>query len=234
MASRLVAQWQRGNGAYPYRTRWPLAHHAWSRAVGAAYGAGMALVTRRLARPLDIMDPHGWLRHDAQPFIGVGWHRWAAMMIELWWREQSGLPVFWLNLMEPRMGPTHELCARWAGVEMVLTDGGFDSRASADLIADMLRARECHSTAVMPDGPSGPPRTFRKGALYMALRSGCPLVPLHFSSSGTLKMGTWDRKEIRVPGSRVRVALGDAVWVRSEHDFGAAQQRLVEQMDVPF
>ncbi len=230
VASRLVNQWQRGTKPYPYPTRWPRVHHACSVAVGAAYGFGMALVTQHLAHAPVVVDPHGWLSQSTQPFIGVGWHRWAALMIELWWREQHGRPVYWLNLMAPNMGPTHELCARWAGIEMVLTGGAYNGRASADLIADMLRARTCHSTAIMPDGPRGQHK-FAKGALFMALRSGCPLVPLHFTTSGTFKLGTWDRKEIRVPGSRARVVLGDAVWVHDERDFDAAQRRLVEQMD---
>ncbi len=175
---------------------------------------------------LAIDDPAQWLTTD-KPWIGVLWHTWASLAIELAWRTNGGRRAVWLNLLDVKMGPTHELCECFAKVEMALTASPRDSIA---VVADMLKTGECLRTIVMPDGPSGPLHSFRKGCLHMALQSGAPLVPIRVQSEGMLAMSTWDRKRIPTPLGRARFELGPAVSVSSKGDFEAAQAHLVKYM----
>lgn len=229
----LMQQWRQG-GPYPYDVSWPLMHRAWSVTLGAAYALAVVGQARVGLTHMEVVDAPACLS-TARGAILVCWHRWASVAIELaWWlRVHGGLHgrQMWLNWWAPRMGPTHVLCEEWAGVEMAPTGTPTLSRASADTIADLMRSGDVVSTLVMPDGPTGPAGHFRRGALHMALRSGAPLVPLHISGRGHYCTHTWDRKRLQTPGSRVRVQLGEPVFVRSASEFDSAQHRIVAQMD---
>ncbi len=90
----------------------------------------------------------------------------------------------WLNLQEAKMGPTHHLCCLY-NIELALTsqDDSKQNMAAVAFVAEEL-SKGSTSTICMPDGPSGPPYSFKSGALHMALLSGAPILPLHVQASG--------------------------------------------------
>ncbi len=100
-------------------------------------------------------------------------------------------------------------------------------RQSADLAADLLE--QGWNLVIFPEGgrsPDGWGRTFRGGAAYLALRSGCPVVPVHLAGTGNL----WKRGQaLPRPAKRgegVRVTIGAALRPTPEEDARRFSARL--------
>ena len=68
------------------------------------------------------------------------------------------------------------------------------------------------SPAITPDGPRGPPWTFKPGAVLLAQLSGRPMIPLSYAASRAWKI-KWDRFIIPVPLARIAIAVGEPVQV---------------------
>jgi lysophospholipid acyltransferase (LPLAT)-like uncharacterized protein len=66
----------------------------------------------------------------------------------------------------------------------------------------MIRAsRNCH-IAVVPDGPRGPRRHVELGLVYLAARTGLPLVLMGIGYDRPWRLKTWDRFAVPRPWSR--------------------------------
>ena len=109
------------------------------------------------------------------------------------------------------MKPIHVLL-RLIGVRrLVLGSSGHDGRRAADELAVLLR--HGYSTVIMPDGPAGPRRTLKRGVLHLAAETNLPIVPLRFAASRSVVVPTWDRKEIPLPFSTIRLEIGRPIAV---------------------
>jgi lysophospholipid acyltransferase (LPLAT)-like uncharacterized protein len=58
------------------------------------------------------------------------------------------------------------------------------------------------------DGPRGPFGTIHDGVLLLALRASVPIIPLTVAGRGCLRLDTWDRTLVPMPGARLTVAAG--------------------------
>jgi lysophospholipid acyltransferase (LPLAT)-like uncharacterized protein len=82
-----------------------------------------------------------------------------------------------------------------------------DRGGSARLSLELARlGREGASPSVSPDGPLGPYRRAKPGALLVARESGLPLQPWAVSARPSLRLTRrWDRHIVPLPFSRIRV-----------------------------
>jgi lysophospholipid acyltransferase (LPLAT)-like uncharacterized protein len=64
-----------------------------------------------------------------------------------------------------------------------------------------------------PDGPKGPRREAHAGVVYLASKSGVPILPLTVVASRAWKLPTWDKYLIPKPFAHVHVHVGEALWV---------------------
>lgn len=75
-------------------------------------------------------------------------------------------------------------------------------------------SRGGYSPVVTPDGPFGPARMVKPGALIVARESGLPIQPWAASVRPAVRLtGRWDRQIVPLPFSRIRVSAGAAVSV---------------------
>jgi len=102
-----------------------------------------------------------------------------------------------------------------------------EGRRAADQVVDYLRRG--FSTSISPDGPAGPPRVLKKGALHLAWRSGAPIVPLTFEPSRSVRVKSWDSRRIPLPFATIRVIVHPPVTVE-DGDLKGAAQRLVAHL----
>lgn len=81
---------------------------------------------------------------------------------------------------------------------------GSSSRGGAEGLAALEQGlREGRSAALAVDGPRGPAGVAKPGAAALALRTGRPLVVLRAWSRFALRLRTWDRFLVPLPGARV-------------------------------
>ena len=68
---------------------------------------------------------------------------------------------------------------------------------------------ELNYAAITPDGPRGPARFIKNGALIVSMKCGAPIIPvsIEYSSGITLKK-SWDFFEVPMPFSRCVVTFG--------------------------
>lgn len=67
------------------------------------------------------------------------------------------------------------------------------------------------SVGIAVDGPKGPFGEIRDGVGQLARLTGCPVVPLVAEPAFALRLRTWDRTVVPLPGSRVHVRVGPAL-----------------------
>jgi lysophospholipid acyltransferase (LPLAT)-like uncharacterized protein len=80
-------------------------------------------------------------------------------------------------------------------------------------------AKNKSSVAVTPDGPKGPPRKMKAGAVVAAKKSNVPLVLLGVGFSKKRNLKSWDRFEIPGFFSKVKVIYSDPVYISNELNY---------------
>lgn len=79
-------------------------------------------------------------------------------------------------------------------------------RALKELINCLKRGE---NIGIVADGSQGPPLVVQSGAILMASRTGCPILPLAWSSSRYLTFRSWDRTVIPLPFSHIHFYYGE-------------------------
>jgi len=67
--------------------------------------------------------------------------------------------------------------------------------------------------AITPDGPKGPGFSVHPGIIYIAQRSGMPIIPITNSAKHRWSLSTWDRFLIPQPFSKTVILLGKPMYV---------------------
>ena len=95
---------------------------------------------------------------------------------------------------------------------------GSATRSGMQALRTMISTvRELSSSIMLVvDGPRGPARKLKPGAIALASATGAPIVPLSFASQSEWRIGSWDRTRIPRPFSRVRVLVGRPIEVPRE------------------
>lgn len=108
---------------------------------------------------------------------------------------------------------------------------GSSSRASLRALIEMARlGKSGHALAVTPDGPRGPRHVLQPGLLAIASRSGLPIVPLSVGARRARRLSSWDKFEVPVPFSRLRVFADAPLEVPSDMRPGELEQSIAPQV----
>lgn len=79
-------------------------------------------------------------------------------------------------------------------------------RALKELINCLKRGE---NIGIVADGSQGPPLVVQSGVILMASRTGCPILPLAWSSSRYMAFRSWDRTTIPLPFSHIHFCYGE-------------------------
>lgn len=91
--------------------------------------------------------------------------------------------------------------------------------------------REGNIIALTPDGPKGPPKKVQPGAIHMAQRSGCPVLPVGMACSSCKTLTTWDSHVVPLPFSRTAIVFGDPLYISEDEDEAVAVVRVEEAIN---
>jgi lysophospholipid acyltransferase (LPLAT)-like uncharacterized protein len=72
------------------------------------------------------------------------------------------------------------------------------------------------SIAITPDGPTGPPRKMKAGAVITAQRSGIPLVLCGIANEKKYVFNSWDKFEVPKFFSKVSIKYSEPIYIDSE------------------
>jgi lysophospholipid acyltransferase (LPLAT)-like uncharacterized protein len=103
-------------------------------------------------------------------------------------------------------------------------------KAMLQLVRDMEEGRSAGFTL---DGPRGPARIAQPGAIWLASRTGNPVLPFHLEASSHWTTNSWDRTQIPKPFSTVALVIGEPIDVprdATEEQLEAARLELERRL----
>ena len=158
------------------------------------------------------------------PRIDCFWHEHLPAYIASYLPPEASLRYVWMNHPMWYMRPVHVLLHCNGVAALALGSSGHSGqRALQDVVAYLKNG---FSTALAVDGPAGPAHVLKRGALDMALASGCPVVGIRFEYERTVRTPSWDRKPYPLPFSTVRIIESEPLYVTSAN---YSEQRIALQ-----
>jgi lysophospholipid acyltransferase (LPLAT)-like uncharacterized protein len=126
-----------------------------------------------------------------------------------------------------------EMIARTMELSGIDAVRGSSSRGGAAAAREMVEIlRSGRDVGITPDGPRGPAREVKEGAVRVAQLSGMPIVPIANALSNRIEVAkAWDRFQVPLPFGRSVVVYGEPVRVGADDDLAAKAAELKAAMD---
>lgn len=113
---------------------------------------------------------------------------------------------------------------------------GSSSRLGASAILQLGEVLASHGDVVItPDGPRGPAYELGPGIIFLAQKTGAPVLPVNLEYSSCWRIKSWDRFIVPRPFAKVRVIIGAPHRVSltsTPQEFEAERLRLQNAMMV--
>lgn len=146
------------------------------------------------------------------PVILAFWHNRLMMMVAL---GTFGRRVVLLQSRH-RDGQLASAAIQRFGITTIW---GSSAKGGASALRALIRAGKAGDwIALTPDGPRGPRMRCQPGVVMLAQRTGAPVVPITWSTSRRILLGTWDRMIIALPFGGGVLAWGDPIEVPRDLD----------------
>lgn len=177
---------------------WPVAFLLW-----LLYRAYARTITVVLDRP----EYHPRRQPPSQPLIYLFWHSKIFMPLPHCRSTKLGLVTLldWKNRVYDRI-------CRLYGYRTVPVRSSVHATAHLKQLLD----NGCH-IALAADGPHGPRGIPKPGALYLAAKSGRPIVPVRVECQRSWRLRwRWDRFEIPRPFSTVYAYVADPIRAQGQ------------------
>lgn len=93
---------------------------------------------------------------------------------------------------------------------------GSSTRGGLKAMREMIRASEGAHIAVAPDGPRGPRRQMELGFVYLAAKTGLPIVLLGIGHNRPWRLNTWDRFALPRPFSKAVIVSTKPITIPAD------------------
>jgi hypothetical protein len=183
---------------------------SWPARLLIAFGFGVYRLWARTIR-LRIDDPHdvvGFVR--SRPVIFAIWHNRLLMLPRVFdpsfpTRQSYGL------ISASRDG---DLIADWIERSGYGTIRGSSSRKGVIALRQLIDTLAANGNVLFtPDGPRGPVYEASPGVIFLAQKSGAPIVPIHMEYSSCWRMKSWDRFIVPRPFATLRAIFGAPISI---------------------
>lgn len=159
--------------------------------------------------------------------IGAFWHD-SIVLATYFWRGQSIVVVTSQSF-------DGEYIARFIQRFGFGAARGSSTRGGVGALIEMVRLmRKGYTTAFTIDGPKGPRRVAKLGAVLLAKKTGQPMLPMGIVSKRRRELKSWDRFQIPGLFTRARVELVKPIHVpadASDEVLEAKRQELQRALD---
>jgi lysophospholipid acyltransferase (LPLAT)-like uncharacterized protein len=169
-------------------------------------------------------------------FSVEGWENWEAATrdgrqpVYTFWHEQILLGTYFFRgrgiVVMTSRSFDGEYIARFIQRFGYGAARGSSSRGAVGALAEMIRlARAGCPTGFSIDGPRGPRRVAKMGAVQLAKKTGCPVLPFTLTPARAYAAPSWDRLQIPFPFTRVRVRIAPPIYVPADADEAALARK---------
>ena len=143
----------------------------------------------------------------AGAFIAVSWHSMNLVVMGV---HAQIRPQAYRAFVPPGLfGSVMRGCLKGYGMEAIsLPKDGVGNPAAG--LKEMARSlKNGCATGIALDGPHGPARTLRPGALWLARLTGVPLVVVAAAATPAIRAPWWDRHLVPPPHAHLALVYGD-------------------------
>ncbi len=126
-----------------------------------------------------------------------------------------------------------EIIARVMELSDIVAVRGSSSKGAAAGARELMDlARERKIIGLTPDGPRGPARKSKAGVVFLAQKTGLPILPIANALSRKLVFRkSWDSFQVPLPFSRAFLVCGKPVFVSPEDDLRAKLRELDAELN---
>jgi lysophospholipid acyltransferase (LPLAT)-like uncharacterized protein len=178
---------------------------SWRARVLIELGFGLYRLWARTLR-LQLEDPHDVISFvRKQPVIFAIWHNRLLMLPRVFdpsfpTRQSYGL------ISASRDGDLIAIFIERSGYGTIR---GSSSRKGVIALRQLVETLAAGGNVlVTPDGPRGPVYQASQGVVFLAQKSGAPVVPIHMEYSSCWRLKSWDRFVVPRPFATLRAIFG--------------------------
>ena len=203
---------------------------SWRARVLIALSFGLYRLWARTLR-LQVEDPNGVVALVRnRPVIFAIWHNRLLMLPRVFdpcfpTRQSYGL------ISASRDGDLIAIFIERSGYGTIRGSSSRKGVIALRQLVDTLAADG--NVLVTPDGPRGPVYEVSQGVVFLAQKSGAPVVPIHMEYSRSWRLKSWDRFVVPWPFAKLRAILGAPIHIAPIADpeqFEAERLRLQDAM----
>ena len=154
-------------------------------------------------------DNYRRFREEGTPVIFVFWH--GQLLPRIHYHRREDIVVLVSEHADGEYITRVLLRNGFRAVRGSSTRGG-----TKGLRALIRSARRGHDLALTPDGPKGPVRVFKPGALAAAQVTGLPIIPMAVGVTSGWRFRSWDGFLVPRPLSTIHIEYGPPVYVARE------------------
>ena len=199
---------------------------SWRARVLIVLGLGLYRLWARTLR-LQVEDPNdvvAFVRN--QPVIFAIWHNRLLMLPRVFdpcfpTRQSFGL------ISASRDGDLVSILIERSGYGTIR---GSSSRKGVSALRQLVDTLAGGSNVLFtPDGPRGPVYEASQGVVFLAQKTGAPVVPIHMEYSSCWRLKSWDRFIVPRPFAKLRAIFGVPVRIaetQTPEEFEAERMRL--------
>jgi len=108
---------------------------------------------------------------------------------------------------------------------------GSSRRGGMKALKEAIGISKKYDLAITPDGPTGPKEIVKDGALFLALKTGKPIVPGIFLMKSKWMLHSWDNFMIPKPFSPVKMIYGKPIFVRLKEEIPQKKIKLQKALE---
>lgn len=149
------------------------------------------------------------LKKDGKPVILACWH--GSLVPPMYYLRNRNIHV---------LSSTHRDSEYLAWILRKFGWGlvkGSTKRGGTRALIEMIKKlKEGYDIAMTPDGPTGPAKKLKPGLLYLAKKTGIPIVPTGIGAYPCSYLKSWDSFMVPKFFAKTSIVFGDPFWVDSE------------------
>ena len=183
---------------------------SWRARTLLAFGFGLYRLWARTLR-LQVEDPHevvDFVRN--QPVIFAIWHNRLLMLPRVFDPTFPSRQSFGL-ISASRDGDLIASFIERAGYGTIRGSSSRKGMLALRQLVDTLAAGS--NVLLTPDGPRGPVYEASQGVVFLAQKSGTPIVPIHMEYSSSWRLKSWDRFVVPRPFATLRAIFGAPIQI---------------------
>lgn len=164
------------------------------------------------------------LKQQGKNIIYALWH--GRMFLPIWILRKQNIQVV---VSPSRDGEyLHRIISKF-GYQSVR--GSTSKNPSRTLVQILNKLNQGKDIEIAPDGPQGPSHKVQPGIIWLARKSGMPIIPLTFAARRKKFFSSWDKFLFPFPFNKLVFIYGNPIYVSPADEIETKARKLEEKLN---